>query len=111
MAKQWENAPEMQIDPKKKYEARMKTDKGTMVIELFADKAPKTVNNFVFLAREGFYDGLIFHRVINDFMVQGGDPTGTSRRITYGYDQPKRRSLLSVQLSSPVRASGSAAGE
>ena len=77
MAKQWKNPPEMQIDPKKKYKAHLKTDKGTMVVELFADKAPKTVNNFVFLAREGFYDGLIFHRVINDFMVQGGDPTGT----------------------------------
>ncbi len=77
MAKQWKTAPEMQIDPKKKYKARMETDNGTMVIQLFADKAPKTVNNFVFLAREGFYDGLIFHRVINDFMVQGGDPTGT----------------------------------
>jgi cyclophilin family peptidyl-prolyl cis-trans isomerase len=77
MAKQWKSAPEMQIDTKKKYKARMDTDKGTMVIELFADKAPKTVNNFVFLAKEGYYDGLIFHRVINDFMVQGGDPTGT----------------------------------
>ncbi len=77
MPKQWKNPPEMQIDPRKKYKASMDTDKGTMVIELFADKAPKTVNNFVFLAREGFYDGLIFHRVINDFMVQGGDPTGT----------------------------------
>ena len=77
MAKQWKTPPEMQIDPKKKYKARMDTDKGVMVIELFADKAPKTVNNFVFLAREGFYDGLIFHRVIDNFMVQGGDPTGT----------------------------------
>jgi cyclophilin family peptidyl-prolyl cis-trans isomerase len=76
MAKQWSNPPEMQIDPKKKYKARMETDKGTMVIELFADKAPKTVNNFVFLAREGFYDGIIFHRVISNFMAQGGDPTG-----------------------------------
>ena len=57
----------------------METDKGTMVIELFADKTPTTVNNFVFLAREGYYDGVIFHRVINDFMVQGGDPTGTGR--------------------------------
>jgi cyclophilin family peptidyl-prolyl cis-trans isomerase len=55
----------------------METDKGTMVIELFADKAPKTVNNFVFLAREGFYDGVPFHRVISNFMAQGGDPTGT----------------------------------
>jgi cyclophilin family peptidyl-prolyl cis-trans isomerase len=77
MAKQWSKPPEMQIDPKKKYVARMETDKGTMVIELFADKAPKTVNNFVFLSREGFYDGVMFHRVINNFMVQGGDPTGT----------------------------------
>jgi cyclophilin family peptidyl-prolyl cis-trans isomerase len=67
----------MQIDPKKKYKAHIETDKGTMVIELFADKTPKTVNNFVFLAREGYYDGVIFHRVINNFMVQGGDPTGT----------------------------------
>jgi cyclophilin family peptidyl-prolyl cis-trans isomerase len=67
----------MQIDPKKKYTARMETDKGTMVIELFADKTPKTVNNFVFLAREGFYEGVIFHRVIPNFMAQGGDPTGS----------------------------------
>ena len=76
MAKQWTTPPEMKIDPKKKYKAHMETDKGTMVIELFADKAPKTVNNFVFLSREGFYEGIIFHRVIADFMVQGGDPTG-----------------------------------
>jgi cyclophilin family peptidyl-prolyl cis-trans isomerase len=54
----------------------METDNGTMVIELFADKAPKTVNNFVFLSREGFYEGIIFHRVIANFMAQGGDPTG-----------------------------------
>lgn len=76
MAKQWKNPPEMQIDPKKKYKAHMETDKGTMVIELFADKAPRTVNNFVFLAREGFYEGVMFHRVISNFMAQGGDPTG-----------------------------------
>ena len=76
MSKQWKNSPPMQIDPKKKYKARMETDKGTMVIELFTDKAPKTVNNFVFLAREGFYEGIMFHRVISNFMVQGGDPTG-----------------------------------
>jgi cyclophilin family peptidyl-prolyl cis-trans isomerase len=79
MAKQWSTPPAMQIDPKKKYKAHMETDKGTMVIELFADKTPITVNNFVFLSREGYYDGVIFHRVINDFMVQGGDPTGTGR--------------------------------
>ncbi len=77
MEKKWSTAPAMQIDPKKRYKARMETDKGTMVIELFADKTPITVNNFVFLAREGYYDGIIFHRVIDNFMVQGGDPTGT----------------------------------
>jgi len=77
MAKQWNTPPAMQIDPKKKYKARMETDKGTMVIELFADRTPKTVNNFVFLSREGYYENVIFHRVIANFMVQGGDPTGT----------------------------------
>jgi cyclophilin family peptidyl-prolyl cis-trans isomerase len=76
MPKQWNNPPAMTIDPKKKYRAHMETDKGTIVIELFADRAPKTVNNFVFLSREGFYEGVIFHRVIKDFMAQGGDPTG-----------------------------------
>ena len=77
MAKQWSTPPEMQIDPNKKYKAHMETDKGTMVIELFADKTPNTVNSFVFLSREGFYNDVIFHRVIANFMVQGGDPTGT----------------------------------
>jgi cyclophilin family peptidyl-prolyl cis-trans isomerase len=67
----------MVIDPKKKYTATLSTDKGDIVLELFADKTPRTVNNFVFLAREGFYDGTIFHRVITDFMAQGGDPSGT----------------------------------
>jgi len=75
--KQWNKPPEMKIDPKKKYTATLSTDKGDIVLELFADKTPKTVNNFVFLAGEGFYDGTIFHRVIQDFMAQGGDPTGT----------------------------------
>jgi cyclophilin family peptidyl-prolyl cis-trans isomerase len=79
MTKQWSTPPEMQIDPKKKYKASIETDNGTMVIELFADKTPVTVNNFVFLSREGYYDGVIFHRVIANFMVQGGDPTGTGR--------------------------------
>ena len=79
MAKQWTTPPEIQIDPKKQYKAHMETDKGTMVIELFAAQTPLTVNNFVFLSREGYYDGVIFHRVIDNFMVQGGDPTGTGR--------------------------------
>ena len=79
MAKQWKTAPEMSIDPQKGYTARMDTDLGEIVLQLFADKAPRTVNNFVFLAREGFYDSVTFHRVIPDFMAQGGDPTGTGR--------------------------------
>jgi cyclophilin family peptidyl-prolyl cis-trans isomerase len=77
MANKWNTPPAMEIDSQKTYTARMETDKGEMVIELFADKAPKTVNNFVFLSRQGFYDGVIFHRVIANFMAQGGDPTGT----------------------------------
>ena len=77
MPKQYSTPPAMAIDPKKKYTATFKADKGDFVVELYADKAPKTVNNFVFLARDGFYDGVTFHRVIRDFMAQGGDPTGT----------------------------------
>lgn len=78
MPKVYPKAPEMKIDPKKRYQATIETTQGTIVLELFADRAPITVNNFVFLARDGFYDGLTFHRVINDppFMIQGGDPTG-----------------------------------
>ena len=78
-SKQWNKPPEMGLDPKKKYKATLSTGKGDIVLELFADKTPLTVNNFVFLARQGFYDGTIFHRVIPDFMAQGGDPTGTGR--------------------------------
>jgi cyclophilin family peptidyl-prolyl cis-trans isomerase len=68
--------PAMQIDPSKTYIATFETEKGDIVVELFADKAPQTVNNFVFLAHQGFYDDTTFHRVIADFMAQGGDPTG-----------------------------------
>ncbi|HWQ45644.1 MAG TPA: peptidylprolyl isomerase [Longilinea sp.] len=74
---QFSQPPAFALDLKKKYSATFKTDKGDIVIELFADKVPTTVNNFVFLARQGFYDNTIFHRVIADFMAQGGDPTGT----------------------------------
>ncbi len=77
--KQWNKPPEFVLDLKKKYSATLSTDKGDILLELFADKVPVTVNNFVFLSREGFYDGTIFHRVITDFMAQGGDPTGTGR--------------------------------
>lgn len=76
---QWSTAPEMEIDQQKSYAAVLKTEKGDIKVDLFAKRAPKTVNNFVFLARQGFYDGTIFHRVIKDFMAQGGDPTGTGR--------------------------------
>jgi cyclophilin family peptidyl-prolyl cis-trans isomerase len=75
--KQWSQPPEMQIDPNKQYTATLDTSKGKIIIELFAKESPVTVNNFVFLARQGFYDGVTFHRVIKDFMAQGGDPTGT----------------------------------
>ena len=71
--------PPMTIDTSKQYTATIETEKGSMVLELFASDVPVTVNNFVFLAREGFYDGTTFHRVIPDFMAQGGDPTGTGR--------------------------------
>jgi cyclophilin family peptidyl-prolyl cis-trans isomerase len=76
-SKKWSKPPEMVIDPKKAYSAVLHTDKGDIKLKLFADKTPRTVNNFVFLAQEGFYDGTIFHRVISDFMAQGGDPTGS----------------------------------
>jgi len=79
MANQYAAPPPLVIDPKKKYQATFKTEKGDFVIELYADKVPKTVNNFVFLARDGFYDNTTFHRVIKGFMAQGGDPTGSGR--------------------------------
>jgi peptidyl-prolyl cis-trans isomerase B (cyclophilin B) len=73
----WDSPPEMQIDTSKAYMAEIETNKGIVELELYSEHAPKTVNNFVFLAREGFYDGVSFHRVISNFMIQGGDPTGT----------------------------------
>ncbi len=79
MAQEWSSAPEMQIDSAKSYTATISTNRGDIVIDLFAAHAPKTVNNFVFLAKEGFYNGVTFHRVIPNFMIQGGDPTGTGR--------------------------------
>jgi peptidyl-prolyl cis-trans isomerase B (cyclophilin B) len=77
--KQWKEPPEMQIDPKKTYRLKMETTQGVIELELYPQHAPKTVNNFVFLTKEGFYDGVVFHRVISNFVVQGGDPTGTGR--------------------------------
>ena len=69
--------PPMTVDTNKEYTATIKTEKGDLELELFAKDVPVTVNNFVFLAREGFYDNTTFHRIIPDFMAQGGDPTGT----------------------------------
>jgi cyclophilin family peptidyl-prolyl cis-trans isomerase len=73
----YDRPPEMALDPDKDYHANLFTEKGTIRIKLFAEEAPETVNNFVFLAREGYFDGTTFHRVIEGFMSQGGDPTGT----------------------------------
>src|SRR5690554_4236727 len=74
---QWASPPAMEIDPKKSYQATIETNKGTIVLDLAANYAPMTVNNFVFLARQGYYDRVKFHRVISNFVIQGGDPTGT----------------------------------
>jgi peptidyl-prolyl cis-trans isomerase B (cyclophilin B) len=79
MPKSYTQAPAMTIDPKKTYTATFETSRGSIVVDLFADRAPITVNNFVSLARDGFYDGTLFHRVIADFMIQGGDPEGSGR--------------------------------
>ena len=77
MSKQYNAPPDMAIDTSKNYTVTFSTTRGDIVCELYAKDAPKTVNNFVFLARDKFYDGTVFHRVIGDFMVQGGDPTAT----------------------------------
>jgi peptidyl-prolyl cis-trans isomerase B (cyclophilin B) len=79
MKKEYSSPPSMGIDTNKHYSATFKTSRGEIVCDLFAKDAPKTVNNFVFLAKEKFYDGTVFHRVIPNFMIQGGDPTGTGR--------------------------------
>ncbi len=93
MAKTYSKPPEMAIDQKKKYSATLSTSKGELTFELFASEAPVTVNNFVFLAREGYYDNVKFHRIMSGFMVQTGDPTGTGAGSP-GYrfnDEPVKR--------------------
>ena len=75
--KSYDQAPEMALEPGYEYYAYFVTEKGPVKVRLFAEEAPETVNNFVYLARDGYFDGTTFHRVIPDFMVQGGDPTGT----------------------------------
>ena len=102
--------PEMMIDTAKSYQALLVTDQGEMLIQLFDDEAPITVNNFVFLATQGFYDELIFHRVLENFMVQGGDPAGIGSggpgyRFEDEFDPSlrfDRRGLLAMANSGPT---------
>ncbi|HLJ81156.1 MAG TPA: peptidylprolyl isomerase [Ktedonobacterales bacterium] len=96
MAKQYASPPPMGIDPNKRYLATFHTNRGDFTAELFAKQAPVTVNNFVFLARDGFYNGVTFHRVIKDFMAQGGDPTGTGTGGP-GYNVPDEPSALALK--------------
>ena len=101
---QFDNPPEMVIDTARSYSAEMVTSMGSMTIHLDPARAPKTVNNFVFLAQQGYFDGVIFHRVINGFVVQGGDPTGTGRggpgyRFEDELPQPGRYELGSLVMA------------
>jgi peptidyl-prolyl cis-trans isomerase B (cyclophilin B) len=94
----------MTIDPNKQYSATFETSRGEIVCDLFARDAPKTVNNFAFLAREKFYDGTVFHRVIANFMIQGGDPTGTGRggpgyRFEDELDNPHKHQVGSLSMA------------
>jgi cyclophilin family peptidyl-prolyl cis-trans isomerase len=105
--KSYASPPAMALEAGKKYKADIETSAGTMKAELFAEEAPKTVNNFVFLAREGFYSGVIFHRVIKGFMIQGGDPTGTGSGGP-GYKfadepvgRPYKRGILAMANAGP----------
>jgi cyclophilin family peptidyl-prolyl cis-trans isomerase len=90
----------MEIDPTKHYQAIFHTEKGDITAELFAAQAPKTVNNFVFLARQGFYNGTTFHRVIRNFMIQGGDPRGTGTGGP-GYKFDDEPGALALKHDSP----------
>ena len=109
MPKQYSNPPAMSIDPKKTYRAIMQTSKGAIAIDLFADRAPVTVNNFVFLARDGFYDGVVFHRVLDGFMAQGGDPTGSGRGGP-GYRWDDEAAALRIRHDAPGMLSMANAG-
>ena len=108
-AQQYSAPPKMALLPNKRYQASIETDKGTILADLHADLAPVTVNNFVFLARQGFYDGVTFHRVIANFMAQTGDPTGTGTggpgyRFQDEFDQTLRHSapgILSMANAGP----------
>jgi cyclophilin family peptidyl-prolyl cis-trans isomerase len=111
--KTWDKEPEMKIDVNKTYLARMDTTEGPIVIELYPKQAPHHVNSFVFLANEGFYDGVIFHRVIPGFMVQGGDPTGTGGggpgyKLKAEFNDTKHtRGILSAARTADPNSAGS----
>ena len=113
MAKQYSAPPAMTIDPSKKYTVDIDTTAGPITVELWSDVAPGHVNNFVFLARDGFYDNVIFHRVIPGFMIQGGDPDGTGSggpgyRIKAEFNDKKHvRGVLSAARSSDPNSAGS----
>jgi peptidyl-prolyl cis-trans isomerase B (cyclophilin B) len=100
MPKTYNAPPKLIIDPAKSYTAHFETSKGAFDVELLAKDAPVTVNNFVFLARDGFYDGLTFHRVIKDFMIQGGDPEGSGRGGP-GYKWNDEQSALRLKHDRP----------
>lgn len=104
----FDRAPELTIDTSQEYTATISTNLGDIVVNLFADTAPVTVNNFVFLAEQGYYNGVIFHRVMPGFMVQGGDPTGTGRGGPgYTFDdelnapRPYNRGILAMANAGP----------
>jgi peptidyl-prolyl cis-trans isomerase B (cyclophilin B) len=104
MPKEYSSPPSMTIDSNKQYSATFNTSRGEIVCDLFARDAPKTVNNFVFLAREKFYDGTVFHRVIADFMIQGGDPTATGGggpgyRFEDELDNPRKHQVGSLSMA------------
>ena len=110
MAKKYSTPPQMSIDATKNYVATFDTDKGKIVVDLFAKDAPNTVNNFVFLAKDGFYNGLKFHRVIPNFMIQGGCPQGTGTgdagykfkdELTPGKFRKHQKGSLSMANSGP----------
>ncbi len=111
--KKYDKPGDMKINPAKTYTATLDTDAGTMTAELYPKIAPQTVNSFVFLAREGFYDGVIFHRVIPGFMIQGGDPTGTGTggpgySVKAEFNETKHdRGILSMARSRDPNSAGS----
>jgi peptidyl-prolyl cis-trans isomerase B (cyclophilin B) len=113
MAKQYNAPPPMTIDPNKKYTATIDTTAGEIKLELYPKDAPQHVNSFVFLARDGYYEGVIFHRVIPGFMIQGGDPTGTGSggpgyKLKAEFNpRSHKRGVLSMARTSDPNSAGS----